>query len=243
MRSMVEGSLAPASSTPPPFRLRGMVPLPTSYARREELMAYEPVADGELAAVVTYLEMHQPPQGHVPPSRLSLRRIKQPSADEYRALFRLVGAPWLWFSRLTLDDSALEAIVRDQKVELYAVADEHGRDAGMLELDFRQPRECELAFVGLTPELSGKGHGRWLLAEAARRAWRDGVARVHVHTCSLDHPAALSAYRRAGFSPCRRAVERFPDPRLLGILPKSSAPQVPLLGTDGSASARPASCT
>ena len=205
-------------------------------------MSYESVPPGELAAVVTYLEMRQPPQGDVPPSPLSLRRIEQPSADEYRSLFRLVGAPWLWFSRLTLDEAALEAIVGDPKVELYAAVDEQGRDAGMLELDFREAGACELAFVGLTPALSGKGHGRWLLAEAVRRAWRDGVERVHVHTCSLDHPAALSAYRRAGFAPYRRAVERFPDPRLLGILPKDCAPQVPLFGTEGSA-ARPASCT
>ena len=42
----------------------------------------------------------------------------------------------------------------------------------------------------------------------------------------------LAAYRRAGFSPYKRALERFPDPRLSGILPKTSAPQVPLLGTD-----------
>ena len=101
----------------------------------------------------------------------------------------------------------------------------------MLELDFREPGECELAFIGLVPELAGQGHGRWLLAEAVRRAWRDGVDRVHVHTCSLDHPAALAAYRRAGFTPYKRAVERFPDPRLLGILPRDCAPQVPLLGT------------
>jgi hypothetical protein len=58
------------------------------------------------------------------------------------------------------------------------------------------------------------------------------VSRVHVHTCSLDHPAALSAYRRAGFAPYKRAIEHFPDPRLLGILPSDCAPQVPLLGTE-----------
>jgi GNAT superfamily N-acetyltransferase len=101
----------------------------------------------------------------------------------------------------------------------------------MLELDFREEGECELAFIGLVPELSGKGHGRWLLGEALRRAWAPGIRRVHVHTCSLDHPAALSAYRRAGFNPYKRAIERFADPRLLGILPKDCAPQVPLLGT------------
>ena len=195
-------------------------------------MSYEAVADNELAAVVTYLEMRERPAGEVPHDTLQLRRFSRPSAEEYRALFRLVGAPWLWFSRLAMDDEALEAVIRDPAVELYTVQDEEGRDAGMLELDFRQRHECELAFIGLVPELSGKGHGRWLLAEAVSRAWREGVTRVHVHTCSLDHPAALSAYRRAGFTPFKRAVERFPDPRLLGILPKSSAPQVPLLGTD-----------
>jgi GNAT superfamily N-acetyltransferase len=205
-------------------------------------MSYEPVKDGELAAVVTYLDMRSPPLDPVPPSPLSLRAIEQPSTEEYRELFRLVGAPWLWFSRLVMDDAALAAILHDPQVALFVVRDERGRDAGILELDFRKEGECELAFIGLVPELSGKGHGRWLLAEALKRAWRSGIERVHVHTCSLDHPAALSAYRRAGFRPFRRAIERFPDPRLLGILPMDCAPQVPLIGTDG-CEASPERCT
>jgi GNAT superfamily N-acetyltransferase len=195
-------------------------------------MAYDPLPANELAAVVTYLEMRTPPEHAIPSSPLSLERIEVPQAEHYRDLFRLIGGPWLWFSRLILDDAHLAAIVQHPKVELYAVKDEKGREVGMLELDFREAGECELAFIGLIPELSGKGHGRWLLAEAVRRAWREGVDRVHVHTCSLDHPAALSAYRRAGFTPFKRAIERFPDPRLLGILPSDCAPQIPLLGTE-----------
>jgi GNAT superfamily N-acetyltransferase len=194
-------------------------------------MSYETVSDGDLAAVVTYLEMRAPPGDEVPPSTLDLQRIPDPTPERYRQLFRLVGAPWLWFSRLTLDDEQLLAIIDDPLVELFVVLDGNGRDVGMLELDFREPGACELAFVGLVPDLSGLGHGRWLLAEAVSRAWREGIARVQVHTCSLDHPAALAAYRRAGFVPVKRAIERFPDPRLAGILPKDSAPQVPLLGT------------
>ena len=196
-------------------------------------MTYTSLPDGELAAVVTYLEMHRAPEQPVPPSPLSLNRIEIPQPEAYRTLFRLVGAPWLWFSRLIMDDAHLAGIIQHPKVELYSVTDEAGADVGMLELDFREPGECELAFHGLVPELSGKGHGKWLLGEAVRLAWREGVDRVHVHTCSLDHPAALSAYRRAGFTPYKRAVERFRDPRLLGILPASCAPQVPLLGTPG----------
>jgi GNAT superfamily N-acetyltransferase len=194
-------------------------------------MAYEAVSDNELAAVVTYLEMRAPVDQPVIWSPLSLERVGVPQPEHYRELFRLVGAPWLWFSRLILDDVHLAEIVQHPKVELYAVHDEDGREVGILELDFREPHECELAFIGLVPELAGQGLGKWLLAEAVGRAWREGVDRVHVHTCSLDHPAALAAYRRAGFIPYKRAVERFPDPRLLGILPRESAPQIPLFGT------------
>ena len=204
-------------------------------------MSYQPVAEGELAAVVTFLDMHRAPATEVPSSSLALRRIERPDPDAYRALFRLVGAPWLWFSRLVMDDAALCAILHDPRVELYAVTGEAGADAGMLELDFRVGGECELAFIGLVTGLAGQGHGRWLLGEALRRAWSgEGIARVHVHTCTLDHPAALGAYRRAGFTPRSRAIEHFPDPRLLGILPVDCAPQVPLLGLLAAPSAAPA---
>ena len=194
-------------------------------------MSYEPILEGDLVAVVTFLEMRKPPTAAVPTSPLTLRRVQSPDPEAYRALFHRVGARWLWFSRLLMDDAELGAIIRHPEVELFAARDETGSEVGMLELDFREAGECELAFVGLVPELAGQGHGRWLLAEALRLAWRDGVSRVHVHTCTLDHPAALNAYRRAGFVPFKRAIERFPDPRLMGILPSDCAPQVPLLGT------------
>jgi GNAT superfamily N-acetyltransferase len=193
-------------------------------------VSYEDVAADELAAVVTFLEMREPPLVQVLPSPLRLSRVGHPEHEAYRQLFRLVGAPWLWFSRLAMSDRKLAEITQDPKVELFEVIDEADHIAGMLELDFRQHGECELAFIGLVPELAGQGHGRWLLAEAVSRAWREGVTRVHVHTCSLDHPAALSAYRQAGFTPYKRAIERFPDPRLLGILPKDCAPHIPLIG-------------
>lgn len=205
-------------------------------------MSFDPVGDGEIAAVVTYLEMRsRPPDSAQSPSPLSLWAIEAPELDEYRRLFRLVGSRWLWFSRLVMDDAELAAIIRHPKVEFYPVVDDHAGEVGLLELDFRIDGECEIAFMGLVPELAGQGHGRWLLAEALALAWRDGTARVHVHTCTLDHPAALPAYRRAGFIAYRRSVERFPDPRLTGILPADCAPQLPLVGTLASTAPPPAS--
>jgi GNAT superfamily N-acetyltransferase len=191
------------------------------------------VPAGQLAAVVTYLEMRERPEDLAAPrSVLSLHRV-HPTPSEYRELFRAVGAPWLWFSRLIMPDAELREIIDHADVELFEVR-EGAAVVGMLELDRRVAGECELSFVGLIPEYAGKGHGRWLLAEAVARAWREEVSRVHVHTCSLDHPAALSAYCRAGFVPVGRKIEIFIDPRLADILPRDCAPQVPLVGASSS---------
>jgi GNAT superfamily N-acetyltransferase len=182
---------------------------------------------GHVGTVVTFLEMlARPPLRPLPPSPLRLERWKAPDPAKYRMLFRRVGSPWLWYSRLVMDDARLLA----EMAEVHAVTDRAGIEVGMLELDFRDAGECLIRFLGLVPELAGKGHGRWLFAQAMALVWRPGVTRVHVNTCSLDHPAALPSYLRAGFTSYRRAFESFPDPRLLGVLPPEAAPQIPLVG-------------
>jgi GNAT superfamily N-acetyltransferase len=193
------------------------------------------VPPGHVGAVVTYLEITARPLPRpLPASPLRLAPWRPLDLGRYRALFRRVGAPWLWFSRLAMDDAALA----ERAGEVWAVEGADGVEAGIVELDFRTPGQCLIAFLGLVPELAGKGHGEWLFAKVLALAWRDGVERVHVHTCTLDHPAALKAYLKAGFTAYKRAFESFPDPRLLGLLPRDAAPQIPLAGPDAPASRR-----
>ncbi|MDB5693321.1 MAG: family N-acetyltransferase [Alphaproteobacteria bacterium] len=188
-------------------------------------MALIDIPAGQLGAIVTYLEMTERPKPRaLPDSALRLERWKDPDPDKYRLLFRRVGGKWLWFSRLAMSDERLRA----EMAEVHAIVDRRGVEVGMLELDFRTSGECLIRFLGLVPELAGRGHGAWLFAQTLALAWRPGVARVRVNTCSLDHPAALPAYLRAGFRAVRRAFESFPDPRLSGLLPADVAPQVPL---------------
>jgi GNAT superfamily N-acetyltransferase len=76
-----------------------------------------------------------------------------------------------------------------------------GVPLGYAELDRRIEREVELAYFGLFPEAIGLGLGAWLLRWSIAAAWRPGgVDRVWVHTCSLDHQAALPVYLAAGFT-------------------------------------------
>lgn len=192
-------------------------------------MSLTTLEPGTLGAIVTYLDMRQRPKpAPLPESELRLTRWATVDLVKYRILFERVGGPWLWFSRLTMDDTELQAIVGDEGVEVYAVEDPRAIEVGMLELDFREKGQCELSYLGLVPELAGKGRGRWLMAQALTRAWRADIERVHVHTCTLDHPAALGFYQSCGFMPRGQAVETFFDPRLAGLLPRTFAPHIPI---------------
>jgi GNAT superfamily N-acetyltransferase len=191
---------------------------------------YTDVPPGRIAAVVTWLEMRAPapPLRETDTAGWELRREARPDLAWYRDLFRRVGEQWLWFSRLAMSDAELTAILHDPKVHVYALWHE-GRAEGLLELDFREEGACELVFFGLTSTLIGTGAGRWMMNRAIAFAWAQPIQRFWVHTCTLDHPAAVAFYLRSGFTAIRRQIEIAPDPRLRGLLAPTAAPHVPII--------------
>lgn len=188
------------------------------------------VPPGRLATVVTHLEMRAPaPLRPCPaPAGVTLEPVPAPGLAWYRDLFTRVGGhDWLWLSRLNMTDAALAAILEDADVAVWALV-LNGQAEGLLELDFRQDKACELAFLGVTPALIGTGAGRFLMNQAITRAWAAPITRLHVHTCTLDHPAALSFYIRSGFVPVRQQIEIEDDPRASGNFPVSAGPHIPV---------------
>jgi GNAT superfamily N-acetyltransferase len=193
---------------------------------------YHHLQPGKIATVVTYLEMTAPAEARAVPdiAGYAVVRIPAPELAWYRDLYRRVGEDWLWFSRLSMDDAALGAIIHDPDVEVYALRTKD-RHVGLLELDFRAKPDCELAFFGVTHDQIGSGAGRLLMNAAIHRAWarQPAIGRFFVHTCTLDHPAALGFYERSGFKAYARAVEIADDPRLDGRLPADAAGWLPKL--------------
>ena len=189
------------------------------------------VPAGQIAAVVTHLEMRsrlplrreQTKQGE-----FALRRVPNPDLVWYRELYRRVGEDWMWFSRLIMNDAMLAAIIHDPAVEVHALR-HRGRDEGMLEVDFRRFPEIEIAFLGVTSSILGKGAGRYLINRALENVWGRTPSRVTVHTCTLDHPRALEFYLKTGFVPYSRSIEIADDPRLNGILARTAAPHAPII--------------
>jgi len=190
---------------------------------------YSDIPAGKIAAVVTHLEMTARPALRPDPAGAwTLRRVEMPPLDWFRDLYRRVGEEWLWISKIRMPDAELAAIIQSPLMEIYALAHE-GRDEGLLELDFREPGQCEFVSFGLTEKLVGIGAGRWLMNRALELAWSRPVTRVWLHTCTFDHPAALAFYQRSGFRPFRRQVEVVTDPRLDGTVPRDVARHVPVI--------------
>ena len=176
----------------------------------------------KLKVTTTYLEMHERPKTpsvHQPSIGLpiALLRAEKPSVHFYRYLYNTVGEPWLWYERRALNDASLAEVIANPMVEIYVLY-AGGAPAGYAELDRRVGGEIEVAYFGLLPEYTGRGLGTWLLDCTIYTAWQREPKRLWIHTCTLDHPAALRLYQRAGFEPYKQETGQIADPRYSGVM-------------------------
>jgi GNAT superfamily N-acetyltransferase len=149
----------------------------------------------------------------------------------WRQLYAEVGAAYHWVDRLGWTDADIRAYLSDPAVSLWVLSVK-GEVAGYFELHQHPDDEVrlkpdtpddhlrdpvasgvgrtfsvEIAYFGLLPAYVGRGLGKYLLSEAAARAWTLQPSRVWLHTSTLDHPAALPNYLARGFSISR--VEQY----------------------------------
>jgi GNAT superfamily N-acetyltransferase len=149
---------------------------------------------------VFYLEMLAPSHRSVPTpwDGLTVAHVQSPTVPYYRSLYDAVGKQFHWLSRRKMSDAALATLLGDPRNELHVLHVE-GTPAGFAELDRRQPDQIELVQFGLITDFIGQGLGKWLLQWAIDKAWSYGPKRFWLHTCTLDHAAALPNYVKAGF--------------------------------------------
>lgn len=127
-----------------------------------------------------------------------------------RQLYVEVGRAYRWRDRLGWGDAEWRARLDDPLVALFLLS-VAGAQAGYFELQEHGDGSVEIAYFGLLPEYLGRGLGKYLLSEAVAAAWRRGAARVWLHTCTLDDPAALPNYLARGFRPFRSEAYAIDD--------------------------------
>jgi GNAT superfamily N-acetyltransferase len=156
-----------------------------------------PVVD----VTVYYLEMlaHVHREIASPRPGLLVLHARKPSVGYYRFLYDAVGKDYHWLFRGSLSDRELAALIHDPRDEVH-VLHVDGVPAGFAELDRRNHDDIELVQFGLTREFIGQGLGKYFLQWTIDQAWSYRPRRFWLHTCSLDHPAALPNYQKAGFA-------------------------------------------
>lgn len=141
-----------------------------------------------------------------------VERERPVSASRYRQLYAAVGRPWHWRDRDEWSDGRLQAHLDLPDVHVFVMR-VGTETAGYVELQRHQAGDVEILYFGLVPAFIGLGLGGHLLTTAVEEAAKLGAASVWLHTCTLDHPAALANYKSRGFVPFR--VEEY-EARLPG---------------------------
>ena len=192
------------------------------------------LAPGKLGVLTIYFEQQAPfsEADFSWPEALHIEKLGPSDCTRYRALFKAVGGPWLWVSRLKSPDAELFEILSHPKIDAFALTNGQ-EDMGFLELDHREQDEpgSEIRYFGLVPRAMHRGLGARLMAYAFREARRKNVTRLWLHSCHIDAPGSAGFYQAQGFRPTRSAIEILDDPRISGHLPKHFAPHVPFIET------------
>lgn len=148
----------------------------------------------------TYLELRAPDvlrRSRAPVGEVALDRRHAITADEYLALYRLVGGLWHWRDRLAWPAEQLQEHLDSPDVHVWVLS-ASGATAGYFELQ-RRASETEILYFGLASAFIGRGLGGWLLSRAVEEAFTLAEAPVVLNTCTLDGPHAMANYLARGF--------------------------------------------
>ncbi|HOI86904.1 MAG TPA: GNAT family N-acetyltransferase [Lentimicrobium sp.] len=157
----------------------------------------------EISANTWWLQMTAPPTPEektkiLPEGCLVMQAVK-PTRSFYLFLYTSVGRPYQWYNRLMIPAGELDRLLQDEKTTVWVLY-VNGVPAGFAEFDATITGETEMVYFGLTCEFTGKGLGMPFLKWCIHKAWEQPLSRLWLHTCDLDHPAALHMYRKAGFA-------------------------------------------
>jgi len=153
----------------------------------------------------TYLQMtsrNQVIRAQVEDDCLRIEQVLECPVSFFRSLYREVGRQSHWVDRLNWTDEQIRHYLRQPGVSLWLLS-YTGSPAGYFELQQHDDESVEIVYFGLLEEFQGRGFGKHLLTVAIEQGWQLGANRLWVHTCTLDHSAALPNYIKRGFKPFR----------------------------------------
>ena len=137
-------------------------------------------------------------QSKRPGPNFKIIEVDPPDFQLNKFFYKQIGKKHRWVDRLVWEDKKWIEYVENPRTKTFILKD-NSNLAGYYEiiLDLNN-NNCEIAYFGILEEYFGKKCGGYLLSEAIKRLFEDGISRVWLHTCSLDHENALKNYLARG---------------------------------------------
>ena len=112
--------------------------------------------------------------------------------------YKEIGKKHSWIDRLSWSDNNWINYLNTKGVLTYILKNKEELVGFFEQNIYIEKNDCEIAYFGILEEYIGKKCGGYLLSDAIKRLFEEGISRVWLHTCSLDHENAIKNYLARG---------------------------------------------
>ncbi len=133
-----------------------------------------------------------------PGSNFKISEVKPPDFQLNKFFYKQIGKNHRWIDRLVWEDKKWIEYVENPNVKTFILKDDNNLVGYYETIRSLYNDHTEIAYFGILEEYYGKKCGGYLLSEAINKLFEEGISRVWLHTCSLDHKNAIKNYLARG---------------------------------------------
>ena len=133
-----------------------------------------------------------------PGSNFKISEVKPPNFQLNKFFYKQIGKNHRWIDRLVWEDKKWIEYVENPNVKTFVLKDDNNLVGYYETIRSLYNDHTEIAYFGILEEYYGKKCGGYLLSEAINKLFEEGISRVWLHTCSLDHKNAIKNYLARG---------------------------------------------
>ena len=133
-----------------------------------------------------------------PGPSFKITEVNPPDFQLNKFFYKQIGRNYRWIDRLSWTDKKWIEYVQNPRIKTF-ILKENNNLAGYYEtIRGIDNNHSEIAYFGILEEYFGKKCGGYLLSEAINNLFEEGMIRVWLHTCTLDHENAIKNYLARG---------------------------------------------
>jgi len=137
-------------------------------------------------------------QSKRPGPNFKIIEVDPPDFQLNKFFYKQIGRNHRWIDRLAWTDKKWTQYVENPRIKTFILKDNNNLAGYYETIRDLDKDQCEIAYFGILEEYIGKKCGGYLLSDAIKRLFEEGISRVWLHTCSLDHENAIKNYLARG---------------------------------------------